>query len=67
MFERLARPSDRHRILCGDLNTPREETVHGEVRPSPPTTPSTLERWDAAERGVIEGLAEWDLRRRSGR
>jgi exonuclease III len=61
IHERLARPSDRHRILCGDLNIPREETVHGEVVTFAENHPEWIERWDAAERGVIEGLAEWDL------
>jgi exonuclease III len=58
---RLARPSDRHRVLCGDLNTPREETSDGEVITFAGNHPEFLERWDAAERGVLEGLAEWDL------
>ena len=57
----LARPTDRHRILCGDLNSPREETSDGEVITFADNHPEFLERWDAAERGVIEGLAEWDL------
>lgn len=57
----LARPSDRHRILCGDLNTPREETSEGEVITFAGNHPEFLERWDAAERGVTAGLAEWDL------
>ena len=61
IYERLARPSDRHRVLCGDLNIPREETVHGEVITFAENHPEWLERWDAAERGVIEGLTEWDL------
>jgi len=61
LHERLARPADRHRILCGDLNTPREETVHGEVITFAENHPQWLERWDAAERGVTAGLAEWDL------
>lgn len=75
LHAQLARPSDRHRILCGDLNTPREETVHGEVitfaeshaqLPAAATMAllgyeSPVERWDAAERGVTAGLAGWDL------
>jgi hypothetical protein len=31
IFARLARPADAPRILCGDLNTPREEREDGEV------------------------------------
>ena len=61
IYERLARPADRHRILCGDLNLPREETVHGEVITFAENHPQFLERWDAAERSLAEGLAEWDL------
>jgi len=62
LHERLARPSDRHRILCGDLNTPRLETAEGEVITFADNHPQWLERWDAAERSVLCGLAEWDLR-----
>ncbi len=75
IHERLARPADRHRILCGDLNTPRAETTEGEVitfaANHPESVASTAarlgyasqgpERWDAAERGVTAGLAAWDL------
>jgi exodeoxyribonuclease III len=61
IYERLARPTDRHRVLCGDLNTPREETADGELITFAVNHPEWLERWDAAERSVIEGLAEWDL------
>jgi exonuclease III len=58
---RLARPADRHRVLCGDLNTPREETAEGEVITFALNHPEHLERWDAAERSVVEGLAEWGM------
>lgn len=61
LYERLARPSDRHRILCGDLNLPRLETTEGEVETFADNHPEWLERWDAAERSVLCGLAEWDL------
>jgi exonuclease III len=61
IYERLARPADRHRVLCGDLNTPREETTDGEVITFAFNHPRWLERWDAAERSLVEGLAEWDL------
>lgn len=50
LYERLARPSDRHRILCGDFNTPKLETPQGDVI-----------TFMEAERLVICGLAEWDL------
>ena len=75
IHERLARPADRHRILCGDLNTPRAETPEGEVitfAPNPPESVASAaarlgyasqgpERWDAAERGITADLAAWDL------
>jgi exonuclease III len=61
IYERLARPSDRHRVLCGDFNTPREETSEGQVITFAGNHPQWLERWDAAERSVVTGLSEWDL------
>ncbi len=59
IHERLARPSDRRRILCGDFNLPRAETVDGEVITFAVDHPEFLERWDAAERSILPGLAEW--------
>jgi exonuclease III len=59
IHERLARPSDRRRILCGDFNLPRAETVDGEVITFAADHPEFLERWDAAERSILPGLAEW--------
>jgi exonuclease III len=61
LFDRLARPCDRHRILCGDLNAPRGEGPNGEVETFAVDHPRDAERWDAAERSVITGLADWDL------
>jgi exonuclease III len=61
IHDRLARPSDRPRILCGDLNTPQRETQDGEVITFAENHPQWLERWDAAERSVVEGLAEWGM------
>ncbi len=61
LIERLSRPADRHRVLCGDFNTPRLETEHGEVETFASNHPELEERWDAAERGLLVGLAEWDL------
>ena len=75
IHERLARPADRHRILCGDLNTPRAESTEGEVITFAPNHPESVasaaarlgyasqgpERWDAAERGITADLAAWDL------
>lgn len=63
LHERLSRPSveGRHRILCGDLNTPRFESEHGEVETFASNHPEHEARWDAAERSLLTGLAEWDL------
>jgi exonuclease III len=61
LYVALARDTDRHRILCGDFNTPRLETEHGEVETFAANHPGLEERWDAAERGLLVGLAEWDL------
>jgi exonuclease III len=61
IYERLARPCGRHRVLCGDFNIPRLETTDGEVITFAERHPEQIERWDAAERSVITGLAEWDL------
>ena len=59
--ERLARPSQRPRILCGDFNTPRAETPEGETTFFGQRHRAHLERWQNAERSVITGLAEYDL------
>ena len=61
LFDRLSRGCGRHRILCGDLNTPRFETSDGEVETFASNHPLWEERWDAAERSLLTGLAEWDL------
>jgi exonuclease III len=62
LSERLARPSDRHRVLCGDLNLPRAETMEGEVITFAADHPELLERWDRGERSILPGLEEWGLR-----
>lgn len=62
LFERLARPSINRRVLCGDLNTPRLETDEGEVETFASNHPNVEARWDAAERSLLTGLEEWDLR-----
>jgi endonuclease/exonuclease/phosphatase family metal-dependent hydrolase len=67
VYRRLGRRSSLARILCGDFNTPRSETVDGEVltwAQDPDTgriLPERGERWDAAERSILEGLAAFDL------
>ena len=62
LWERLSRPSERHRVLCGDLNTPRHESEEGEVETFASDHPDHAARWDAAERALLVGLADWDLR-----
>jgi exonuclease III len=57
----LARPSDRHRVLCGDFNLPKLETAEGEVITFAANRPEWLQRWDAAERSILTGLAEWGM------
>jgi endonuclease/exonuclease/phosphatase family metal-dependent hydrolase len=61
LFAELARTGTRSRILCGDLNTPRYESEEGEVETFASNHPFDEERWDAAERSLLVGLAEWDL------
>jgi exonuclease III len=68
VYTRLARPSNRHRILCGDFNLPRQETTDGEVVTfgQEARTNGSYRVWsadaDAAERGVLLGLGAHDLR-----
>jgi endonuclease/exonuclease/phosphatase family metal-dependent hydrolase len=74
IFKHLARPATRPRILCGDFNTPQAERADGTVitfgqvlgddgqvtvRRRRQGGPG--ERWDAAERSVLTGLAAHDL------
>ncbi len=61
LFAALARPSERHRILCGDLNSPRYESEDGEVATFASNHPEDMERWDAAERSLLLGLSDWGL------
>lgn len=66
----LAVPSEHHRVLLGDLNTPRAETSAGEVitfgqrvrKDGAVRVIRGHERVDAAERGVLEGLREFGFR-----
>jgi exodeoxyribonuclease-3 len=57
----LATGSDRPRILCGDLNTPRRELPDGDVLTFAHDSAGRLrpergERWDRAERALVHGL-----------
>jgi exonuclease III len=64
LHDALARPGDRPRILCGDLNTPRTETVDGRIatfaqrRVGARPMPERGERWDLAERRILTALAD---------
>ena len=57
IYERLARHTTTHRILCGDFNTPQEEMRTGRVI----TWDQEGTRWDLGERNVLVGLARYDL------
>lgn len=74
IFKQLARPVDHHRLLCGDFNTPLAETTagqlitfgqrikaNGEVVIRRKVMGIAGERWDAAERNILETLAAFDL------
>jgi exonuclease III len=70
IYQRLVVPSTIPRILCGDFNTPQEETSDGEVitwgqrrRPDGSVVyrEDWGEEWDQGERDVIAGLAAYDL------
>ena len=70
IFKFLAKPSCNYpRILCGDFNSPQAETRSGEVitwgqdiLENGQVRFSDKEgRWDAGERSVIQGLAEYNL------
>jgi len=63
MYEHLAAPSERPRVLVGDLNTPQYESREGEVQTFARTRsgkirPQFGERHDAAELALIVGLRE---------
>ena len=57
IYKRLAHKSRVPRILCGDFNTPQEETSDGKVI----TWGKGRTRWGSGERNILEGLAEFDL------
>jgi exodeoxyribonuclease III len=53
----------RPRVLCGDLNTPRRELPDGEILTfahdsSGRLRPERGERWNQAERALVQGLRE---------
>ncbi len=69
IYRRLARDSAIPRILCGDLNSPQLETSDGRLvtwgqrlkQNGEIVIKEGFERWDAGERKVLQGLAEFDL------
>jgi len=70
IFKFLAKPSCNYpRILCGDFNSPQAETRSGEVitwgqdilKDGQVRFSDREGRWDAGERSVIQGLAEYNL------
>jgi len=70
IFKFLAKPSCNYpRILCGDFNSPKAETSSGEVitwgqnilKDGQVRFNDKEGRWDAGERSVIQGLAEYNL------
>jgi exonuclease III len=74
IYQKLGKQTDVPRILCGDLNTPQAELSNGEVitwgqrlRVSGHWEVKHRIRggdgreWDAAERAVLTGLAQFDL------
>jgi exonuclease III len=61
VHRRLSRPADVARVLCGDLNTPRRESLGGETTTFARTSAGRLrpergERWDRAELALVRGL-----------
>lgn len=71
IFDALAKKSDRHRVLCGDFNSPEAEHSNGDrimfgddvgyTFRRELTTPSDERAWGQRERRVICGLAKYDL------
>jgi hypothetical protein len=57
VYNRLAEENPpEYRFLCGDFNSPKEESNDGEV-----TVWGSDERWIEAERSVMVDLADYDL------
>jgi exonuclease III len=67
IFARLAGTANGvPRVLCGDFNTPRAESVDGTVLTWGQTETGRTrirlgERWDAGERNILVRLADFDL------
>ncbi|MDQ2700767.1 MAG: endonuclease/exonuclease/phosphatase family protein [Actinomycetota bacterium] len=61
IFVALAAPFAGYRILCGDLNLPRAEFPDGTLETFASNHPEDYERWDRAERLLLEMLEPWGL------
>jgi exonuclease III len=73
IYKRLAHNSEVARILCGDFNSPQKETpdgrvitwgedeVNGQIVCWGRYKGRTGKEWDAGERSVLEGLADFDV------
>jgi hypothetical protein len=70
IYNSLAIPSTKLRILCGDFNIPQEESQDGQVVTWAERRKKNGEivlvsnrgkRWDTAERNVLLGLKAFDL------
>ena len=68
IYNYLAKHSEIHRILCGDFNSPKQELKDGrtvmwgqDLLGNGEITNNDEDRWQAGERSVIRGLAEYDL------
>lgn len=55
VYEALAKPSNRHRILCGDFNSPKKESSEGN------TYWGTRAEHRKSEERVLKELEEYDL------
>lgn len=75
IYRRLARNTRRPRVLCGDFNAPQEERLNGEIVTwgQDITSDGRVvlwkswrggrgKRWDRAERNILDGLRDFDLR-----
>jgi len=68
IYNYLAKHSEIPRILCGDFNSPKQETKDGrtvmwgqDLLGNGEITNNDEDRWQAGERSVIRGLTEYDL------
>ncbi|MBF0233626.1 MAG: endonuclease/exonuclease/phosphatase family protein [Desulfamplus sp.] len=71
IYQKLATTSSKHRILCGDFNTPQIEKLNGSILTWGQREKKNGEigfkksrgkRWDIGERNILQGLAQFDLK-----